>query len=187
MPHLIPHPHSPGAATGLTVEANLLQRSGSTVTVDYRVTGSLNSIVIPPPVAADFADGLWEHTCFELFVAITGEDTYHEFNFSPSGQWALFGFSEYRKAAAICASSNYSPRPQLDWQTKDEQLRLTASLDLAGLPAPHESAQLDIGLSAVIEGADGAFSYWALHHAAGPPDFHQRAAFDLRVEADAPA
>ena len=185
MPHLVPHSRS--ATAGFGVQANLSQRLGSTLIVDYRVTGNLSHVAIRSPVTAGIADGLWERTCFELFVEVDGEDAYHEYNFSPSGQWALFGFSGYRSAVAISAISNCSPVPQLDCRTLAEKLRLTASLDLGGLPAPYESAQLDIGLSAVIEGADGTLSYWALRHGDGPPDFHQRAGFDLRVEADPPA
>ena len=32
----------------------------------------------------------------------------------------------------------------------------------------------DLGLTAVIEEVDGTKSYWALAHAPGPPDFHNR-------------
>ena len=34
-----------------------------------------------------------------------------------------------------------------------------------------------IGLTAVIETATGAKSYWALHHPAEKPDFHHRNGF----------
>ncbi len=44
-----------------------------------------------------------------------------------------------------------------------------------------DSGSLHIGLSAVIEAADGTLSYWALTHPGERPDFHQRAAFTLRL------
>jgi hypothetical protein len=52
-------------------------------------------------------------------------------------------------------------------------LQLAASIAAKG--------RLRIGLSAVIEGKDGALSYWALRHAPGKPDFHHRRAFALEL------
>jgi len=40
-----------------------------------------------------------------------------------------------------------------------------------------------LGLSAVIESADGRLSYWALRHPAPRPDFHQRAGWAARLPA----
>jgi hypothetical protein len=190
MPRLIPHPRSPGAAAALRIEANVRRRSGSALTVEYRVTGALDRVVVPALVTPGFADRLWEHTCFELFVAVDGEEAYHEFNFSPSGRWAVFGFSRYRERAETSDTLRLSAPPQLNRQTRDDALRLTVSLDLADLAAAYASARLAVGLSAVVELADGAdrvLSYWALRHANPTPDFHRRTAFDLRVEADPPA
>ena len=45
----------------------------------------------------DRADVLWQHTCFEAFVAPAGAPGYHEFNFSPSLDWAIYRFSAYRE------------------------------------------------------------------------------------------
>jgi hypothetical protein len=43
-------------------------------------------------------------------------------------------------------------------------------------------ARLRIGLTAVVEDASGALSYWSLRHPAGRPDFHHADAFALRLE-----
>jgi len=40
---------------------------------------------------------------------------------------------------------------------------------------------LRLGLSAVVEDADGELSYWALRHPPGKPDFHYTDAFALQL------
>jgi hypothetical protein len=58
---------------------------------------------------------------------------------------------------------------------------------LDDLPANPDGKTWQVGLSAVVEAADtidGGRSYWALHHPAPHPDFHQRAAFALVLNAD---
>jgi hypothetical protein len=39
-----------------------------------------------------------------------------------------------------------------------------------------------LGLTAVIEAADGTLSYWALHHPAARADFHNGGGFTLGLE-----
>jgi hypothetical protein len=45
---------------------------------------------------ASRTDELWKQTCFEAFVGSPAEESYFEFNFSPSTQWAAYGFDSYR-------------------------------------------------------------------------------------------
>ena len=42
-------------------------------------------------------DELWRHTCFEVFVGLPESEAYCELNFSPSGEWAMYGFVGYRR------------------------------------------------------------------------------------------
>jgi hypothetical protein len=46
--------------------------------------------------------------------------------------------------------------------------------------------RLRLGLSAVIERADGGHSSWALAHPGERPDFHDPAGFVLRIERTPP-
>ena len=41
---------------------------------------------------------------------------------------------------------------------------------------------VQLGLSAVVEAADGGLSYWALKHPPGKPDFHHVDAFALQLD-----
>ena len=139
---------------------------------------------IPSPTDPAFELGLWEHTCFELFVAADDDEAYHEFNFSPSGRWALLEFRGYRDGAAIDDPDN---APQLESDRSADELLMEVTVDLGRLAARYARATLAVGLSAVVESDGGELSYWALRHPSAVPDFHHRDGFDLRVEAKSPA
>lgn len=123
--------------------------------------------------------------------ASKGGGAYREFNFSPCGRWAAYAFAAERQRAA----------QQPAWPAP--RLACTAHPRAHAAPPPRQAApppgtppaappithwQLDawlpaawlppgpwqLGLSAVIEAADGSLSYWALRHPAPQPDFHAR-------------
>jgi hypothetical protein len=75
--------------------------------------------------------------------------------------------------------------PGIDVAQTADALDLAVLLNLAGLnlrPGPCRLA-----LSAVIEDATGAKSYWALAHAPGRPDFHHRSSFACQLPISEPA
>lgn len=137
----------------------------------YRLEGELDRLRIPPPRTAHFADKLWQHTCCELFVAEAAGPGYSEFNFSPSGEWAAYRFTNYREGVPLSAHD-----PKIRVVRGAGRLELQARVEL------RQTARLRIGLSAVIEETDGTLSYWALRHAPGKPDFHHRDAFALELD-----
>jgi len=124
-------------------------------------------------------DKLWEHTCFEAFVAIEDAAPYLEFNLSPSGEWAAHSFRDYRDGALL-ADDTLAPR--IACEIGGQHLEVAARLHIDRLTAAHPSAAFRIGLCAVVESADGALSYWALRHPLTRPDFHHRDGFALRME-----
>ena len=136
----------------------------------------LDGLRIPPPTKPGPADELWKHTCFEVFIGIKGEPAYREFNFSPSGQWAVYDFraerernDDFRLAAA----------PQLRFERDDKEVWLEACLPADALPAAAPGTEFELSLAAVIERADGELEYWAVQHGPGEPDFHARDSFVL--------
>lgn len=141
------------------------------LTIDYGITGPIDALSVPAPAMPQRSDGLWRTTCFELFVAIGGED-YLEFNFSPSGRWAAYRFNGYR--ADMCELA--MPPPQITSAREQDHLALRATLSLSALP---EAKIGQAGLCAVIETAAGDKSYWALAHPGGGPDFHHPDCFAL--------
>lgn len=147
-----------------SVQADVTRNAGG-LAVSYVVAGRIDELKLPAPGMHP----LWKHTCCELFVARRDATAYHEFNFSPSGDWAAYAFTDYRQGGPTGVAD-----PAIVVRASSEMLELTASV--AGGAGP-----LLLGLSAVIEEQDGALSYWALCHAPGKPDFHHRDAFALEL------
>jgi hypothetical protein len=135
--------------------------------VNFVASGNVERLKIPPPVVPQRTDRLWEHTCFEVFLRQDESANYYEFNFSPSGEWAAYVFSAYRVGIPF----NYHSAPQLIVQRNASALELAAAIDLKPLLL-EPGKSLRLGLSALIEAADGGISYWALKHPAPKPDFH---------------
>src|SRR3979490_1310679 len=61
-----------------------------------RCTGISDGGVVPGPGAGPPPAGLWQHTCFEAFLAAPGVAGYYEFNFTPTLDWAAYQFTDYR-------------------------------------------------------------------------------------------
>lgn len=170
---LYPHPAVPAMPVeALTV--TLSRNPAGDLRLAYHLACAPSALRIPAPLAAPgFADGLWQHTCCEVFVAGEGE-TYREFNFAPSGEWAAYAFVTYRQRLAWAPPA----APRLHTVCDADGLTLSAEIPHILLPAKIHGC----GLSAVIEAADGRLAYWALAHPGERPDFHRRASFTLRPE-----
>ncbi len=170
------HPQSYGAS--LDVRAKL-HREGDALSVSYILEGELDRLHLPHPAPPRFSDELWKHTCFELFLALTGTRAYHEFNFSPSGAWAAYAFDRYRERRAFDAEGL---DPRIAVRRSGERLQLDASIPLLRFTQTHARKALSIGVSAVIEHDDNTLSYWALRHPPGKPDFHHPDGFAAVLE-----
>lgn len=126
---------------------------------------------LPPPAPPIRTDGLWKTTCFELFVRPDGADGYFEFNVSPSGAWAAYGFDGYRTGMRDLEI----PAPTI----RRIDGGIAVALDVSSLP----HGPWIIGLSAIVEEQGGMKSYWALAHPPGKPDFHHADCFALQLPA----
>lgn len=144
----------------------------------YCLSGDLAQLRVPAASAPAAAGRLWAHTCFEAFIAASADDAYHEWNFSPSGQWDHYAFSGYRKAALPNEAAGVPATPAIHVDRTTDSIRLDARIALPSW----RCATLAIGLSAVVEDIDGGLSYWALHHPAARPDFHHRDGFALSLD-----
>jgi hypothetical protein len=171
------HPESRNE-TVQTIQARVHWRKEGVLTLNYTVRGNLGSLAIPPPRPPHRADHLWKHTCFELFVAPKDRREYYEFNFSPSGEWAMYAFAGYRKSEPF----HEERAPEIVIRQDASSLELNAVVRLQSLPKLDRQSRLRLGLSAVIEENDGMLSYWGLNHASGKPDFHHPDRFALEIE-----
>jgi len=150
--------------------------------LQYEVTGELSALNIPTVQAPCAVDGLWQHTCFEAFIAVTGEERYYEFNFSPSSAWAAYAFRSYRNRSAWTINNAPIIRST---QTK-ESLLLNVLIATVDLPLKRADQSFQLGLTAVIETNEGELSYWALQHSDSEPDFHKRKHFILSFNPNNP-
>lgn len=176
---LIPHPQTPNpTVTGVVVTLDLCPDAD--LELHYHLTAPAGTLRLPPAARPGPADNLWQHTCCELFVAAPHSTAYREFNFSPSGQWAVYDFAAYRQAAPPPALPG---APSIALTTTPDGVSLTARIPHALLPSGCEA---HIGLSTVVETTDGTLSYWALRHAGERPDFHQRNIFTASLDRPLP-
>ncbi len=166
---LHPHPATPAAAVR-AVRVRMQALANSDLSLVYEIDAPADSVLVPPPAAAQRRDELWRRSCFELFAAGEG-DSYREFNLSPSGHWAIYDFSGYRTGMNIVNTAT-PPRVKREAQG----LVFSAHIDASLLSGTRGGAAA-LSLTAVIESADSQLSYWALRHPPGKPDFHHRDGF----------
>lgn len=157
---LLCHPDTP-SVSGEMVEVEVLD-----LHLTFTVVG-VADLILPERLSPGRSDGLWTTTCFELFLKPKASEAYFEFNFSPSTQWAAYGFEGYR---SNMRELEMAP-PQIETSASGD------SLELRALISPPAIGPFLLGLSAVIEGSGGRKSYWALAHPEGKPDFHHPDSF----------
>ena len=102
---------------------------------------------------------------------------YHEFNFSPSRDWAVYRFSAYREGMS---PAEIGRTPEISVRRRDDGLELESAVRIGHL-ADLDVRQLRIALAAVIEHDNGGLSYWGLQHPSGKPDFHDPNGFALEL------
>ena len=108
-----------------------------------------------------------------------GTSAYIEFNASPSGEWASYLFDGYREGMRPAVAG---PGEAGVFVLKDGFiLEVTVGLDLEADFGQLASGSWSVGLSAVVEEANGCLSYWALAHSVGKPDFHHPDCFTLEL------
>jgi hypothetical protein len=166
------HPDSPCSAVS-RIKVAIDRPAPDRLLLSYGVTGRVDKIRLPPVTAAARADGLWRHTCFEAFLRAPPGDAYYELNFSPSTLWAAYRFDGYRSGMQVADEID---APRIEVQSRSDGLNLQVSLALDRLFGRPRIPPSHLGLSAVIEDANG-LSYWALAHPPGKPDFHHADGF----------
>jgi len=174
---LTAHPSTPSDAVR-SLAVQLREDEPGTFVFRYSLDADMSRVRVPPSGAGGRADALWTHTCFEAFIAPVGAPGYHEFNFSPSLDWAIYRFSAYREGmspAEVGGVPEISVRRGVDGLDLQSVVRFAHAADL------RDAGHLRIALAAVIEDENGRLSYWGLRHPPGKPDFHHSNGFALEV------
>lgn len=167
--------HNAAASPIMAVKATIDSEGRSWAFVRFRATGDIRRVVVPENAAgAERTDGLWQHTCFEIFAA-RADGTYAEFNISPSTRWAAYAFDGYRAGMRTLDGGVRVVRVAVS----EDALEVDAILDWSNWPEVQR-----IGVSTVVEATDGTITYWALAHPSREPDFHNPASFTLSLPAE---
>jgi hypothetical protein len=168
---LIAHPDTPSQAIE-SICVSLDFQEPDWLSLSYDVKGRIDQLALPSQGSHTRSDRLWERTCFEMFSRNQNYEAYEELNFSPSTDWAAYGFSSYR----VGMQEAHALPPEITTYGDGDVFALKARAALAEGSGPWH-----IALSAVIEELDGTTSYWALAHPPGKPDFHHPSCFTITL------
>jgi len=157
-----------------------LQLNKAHIDISFLLKGNIDALQIPAKaLAPSRKDKLWENTCFEVFITKPVEPDYWEYNVSPSQDWAVFHFSEYRLSKMdelsignIEVTSYSAPPNQYTIQSK------------LPLPEALHAKNLQVGISTVLQDREKTIYYYALAHLRQNPDFHDRNSFTLLLNAE---
>lgn len=174
---LIPHPSTPPAGRPFDVWATVDHAAAlgpvATTNIWFGVRAPADRFVIPALSEPWRADELWKTTCFEAFLQAAGEDSYREWNFAPTGNWAAYQFSGYREDME---KAQVDHPPYIRMEDNFTWWAVGATI------AVEASKEWRLGLSAVLEEKDGTKSYWALAHSNDEkPDFHAADCFVAKL------
>lgn len=156
------------------MSAQVSQTQSGRLELGYRLRGDLGTLKVPAAATPARRDGLWQHLCFECFVARGEARSYLELNLSPSTEWAAYRFRGYREGMEAVPDAEVSVR--IEAHRAPDELALDAAV---ALPPPYAATEparsmLRLSLCAVIEAADGTLGYWSLVHPdPARPDFHR--------------
>lgn len=165
---LVPHAAYPPASVS-SVTARIIDLDANWLRVRWRVEGVQN-LIVPKFAGRSRADGLWQTTCFEMFVKPRCGTSYLELNLSPSECWNVYAFNAPRTGMRELPMD----------REPDCTIRLGSSFAIFDAAIPGDvipSVKCDYALTCVIEEQGGAKSFWALCHSGDVPDFHEPACF----------
>ena len=154
----------------------IVNRQRNKFSFSYTVTGNIEEILFPSPIANPTRKaGLWKTTCFEFFIAVENSPRYWEFNLSPSGEWNAYVMDAYRQVN-MREEMRVQQMP-FTIQKDVECFSLEGELDLSACIT--EESLIEVGIASVIKTNDGRESFWALTHSQAVADFHMRDNFIL--------
>jgi hypothetical protein len=174
------HPNGEPLPAVRAVAARVTVTGAGVLRFEYRVSGDLADLAIPRHAPSARAERLWEHTCFEAFVAAGTGGGYCELNFSPSTEWAAYAFDGYRQGMRPLALAT---PPTIAVVNAAREVSVTASVEIGALAAAPWPWR--VGLTAVVADRAGRRGYFALCHPRDEADFHDAAGFAVLLDGSA--
>jgi hypothetical protein len=156
------------------VKSNLI-RSGDQFTLIFSIDDSKKVLNLPSSFVkkGDLflrQDGLWNDTCFEMFLMPAGAHGYYEFNFSYSA-WNVYKFTDYRTPQPPAASLDFTLQ-HVQWDQKILQIKFESKKQIGSAA---------VGITAVLKEASGQKHHMAIAHKGEKPDFHLADSFILKI------
>ncbi len=175
--NLVPHRSTPPTDPEFKVWASVdhVRSFGAVATTNiwFGVGAPLGRFAIPELAEPWRAEELWRTTCFEAFVQPAGRQSYREWNFAPTGNWAAYDFSAYRQGMERADVEN---GPYIRMEDNFTWWSVGATI------ATDAETELHLGLAAVLEETNGTKSYWALSHCnPEKADFHLADCFAAKL------
>lgn len=140
--------------------------------LSYSISGDISSIIIPS--ISDIPqrkDDLWKTTCFELFLANKTKRNYIELNLSPSLNYNIYSFSDYR--ADMNLENSFIIR---NTSVKHEKTKFNIKFMLESINIINTDDLL-INISTVIKYSNDKSKYYAVMHNKDKADFHKKNTF----------
>ncbi len=157
--------------------SGLITRESNLLTIEYTMSGNLKEIIIPEQAMNPGRKrGLWEETCFELFIGAINSTVYWEVNLSPGGHWNVYRFKNYRLGMEEEPAFSSLPFKVLK---QEESLHLSLNVDLNKIAG--SELNLNVGISTIVKSTNGRTAYYSLSHPKPEADFHNRAGFIIAL------
>jgi hypothetical protein len=157
--------------------AGNIARNENLLIISYALLGDLSKVIITAPSDTPTRKNeLWQDTCFEFFLGIKDSPCYWEFNLSPSSDWNVYSFDDYRQG--MQEDVNFTTLP-FSVQQSEECCAIALDIDLDKIVSIEQ--KIELAISSVIKTNDGEISYWALTHKGKEADFHLRESFILEM------
>jgi len=149
--------------------SSVLNQKIYSLSLSFYVTGNIESLKLPKTIDRPHReDELWNTTCFELFLSQDNLPRYHEFNYSPSGHWQSYSFTQYRAGKNECKHLTL-----IKSQLSKEPNKLCINLELAYASHDIVTNNMKMGISCVLHDLSGAYHYYSLGHSL-KADFHNK-------------
>ncbi len=163
----------------LSVMADLSLVTANTAEISFKWMDPKGEILFSDQDQAGRVVGLWEATCFEVFIQPIAESRpqsvqnlnapvrYYETNFSFDKSWNVFGFTDYRTPAA--------PTELLEAKILSFDVLQSSGNGQMKIVLQVEGAdwrKVRISLCAVIATRSYGKSYWSFKHADDKANFH---------------
>lgn len=175
---LVPFP-SETIESKLNVFCTICRQNNRRFFVNY-TTENVENLAIPPiSDKPSRKHELWQETCFEFFLRLPNSPQYWEFNFSPSGDWNVYYFEDYRKGMKEEERFTFTRSPFLTLE-QENNLLLNATIDLRAIASPEQVFAMAV--SAVTKFKNGDIIYWALTHPEQEANFHHPDSFTITLD-----